>query len=101
MIVVTFLHHLSDIVGYSFMFPQTGESMCGRQDCQYGFCITLIEGEITAEAGLCVVLIFYFTLNSPSQILDRINSELMVSGMGMGSRMDLHTLQEQLSLLKV
>ncbi|KAM9722932.1 sialic acid-binding Ig-like lectin 12 isoform 2-T2 [Menidia menidia] len=33
-----------------------GYSAWGKQDCLNGYCITLREGEITAEAGLCVVI---------------------------------------------
>ncbi|KAI3360575.1 hypothetical protein L3Q82_002443 [Scortum barcoo] len=39
----------------------TGASVEGRTTCQNGFCITLSEAEITAEAGLCVVIPCSFT----------------------------------------
>ncbi|XP_027143028.1 uncharacterized protein LOC104930299 [Larimichthys crocea] len=35
-----------------------------KEHCQNGFCITLNEGEITAEAGLCVVIPCSFTTGS-------------------------------------
>ncbi|KAM6995291.1 uncharacterized protein LKV04_007514 [Tautogolabrus adspersus] len=40
---------------------QTGTSLERRPFCQGDFCITLIDGEITAEAGLCVVIPCSFT----------------------------------------
>uniref|UniRef100_A0A8C3G244 Ig-like domain-containing protein n=1 Tax=Cyclopterus lumpus TaxID=8103 RepID=A0A8C3G244_CYCLU len=43
------------------LFPITGESVKRLQSCYSEFCITLIEGEITAEAGLCVVIPCFFT----------------------------------------
>ncbi|XP_073341627.1 sialic acid-binding Ig-like lectin 10 [Pagrus major] len=39
----------------------TGGSVEERIRCKNGFCITLNEGEITAEAGLCVVIPCSFT----------------------------------------
>ncbi|XP_044064278.1 sialic acid-binding Ig-like lectin 14 [Siniperca chuatsi] len=36
-------------------------SVWRRQDCLNGFCVTVSEGEITAEAGLCVVIPCSFT----------------------------------------
>ncbi|XP_034730818.1 sialic acid-binding Ig-like lectin 12 isoform X4 [Etheostoma cragini] len=41
--------------------PDTGASVEGTPFCDKGFCITLSEGEITAEAGLCVVIPCSFT----------------------------------------
>ena len=43
------------------IFAITGASARERYYCQDGFCITLTEGEITAEAGLCVVIPCSFT----------------------------------------
>ncbi|XP_065813867.1 sialic acid-binding Ig-like lectin 10 isoform X1 [Labrus bergylta] len=40
---------------------QTGASLERRNFCQGDFCISLIDGEITAEAGLCVVIPCSFT----------------------------------------
>ncbi|XP_075322189.1 sialoadhesin-like [Odontesthes bonariensis] len=39
----------------------SGSAFWGKQYCQSGFCITLNEREITAEAGLCVVIPCSFT----------------------------------------
>ncbi|KAM4580552.1 sialic acid-binding Ig-like lectin 14 isoform 2-T2 [Odontesthes bonariensis] len=39
----------------------TGSSIWGKQYCQHGYCITLSEREITAEAGLSVVIPCSFT----------------------------------------
>ncbi|XP_072249338.1 sialic acid-binding Ig-like lectin 14 [Leuresthes tenuis] len=39
----------------------TGASVWGKQHCQHGFCITLSEGKITAEAGLCIIIPCSFT----------------------------------------
>ena len=38
--------------------------MEGETVCQYGFCITLNDAEITAEAGLCVVIPCSFSTGS-------------------------------------
>ncbi|XP_070767894.1 hemicentin-1-like [Enoplosus armatus] len=40
------------------------------QNCQNGFCVTLSEAEITAEAGLCVAIPCYFTTD-PGFSLER------------------------------
>ncbi|XP_042345679.1 sialic acid-binding Ig-like lectin 10 isoform X2 [Plectropomus leopardus] len=42
----------------------TGASMERRTYCQGFFCITLSDGEISAEAGLCVVIPCFFTTRS-------------------------------------
>ncbi|XP_034730829.1 sialic acid-binding Ig-like lectin 14 [Etheostoma cragini] len=39
-----------------FSVRDTGASVEGTPFCDKGFCITLSKGEITAEAGLCVVI---------------------------------------------
>ncbi|XP_065813866.1 sialic acid-binding Ig-like lectin 10 [Labrus bergylta] len=40
-----------------------GTSLERREFCQGDFCITLIDGQITAEAGLCVVIPCSFTIS--------------------------------------
>ncbi|XP_032363005.1 myeloid cell surface antigen CD33 [Etheostoma spectabile] len=44
-----------------FTVRDTGASLEGTPFCEKGFCITLSEEEITAEAGLCVVIPCSFT----------------------------------------
>ncbi|KAA8591823.1 hypothetical protein FQN60_017197 [Etheostoma spectabile] len=44
-----------------FSVRDTGASVEGTPFCDKGFCITLSEGEITAEAGLCLVIPCSFT----------------------------------------
>ncbi|XP_042280448.1 sialic acid-binding Ig-like lectin 9 [Thunnus maccoyii] len=46
---------------FSVRGSNAGASVRERQPCQNRFCITLTEGEITAEAGLCVVIPCSFT----------------------------------------
>ncbi|XP_040899681.1 uncharacterized protein LOC121185531 [Toxotes jaculatrix] len=41
----------------------SGVSVWGRQNCDGSYCITLIDGEIIAEAGLCVVIPCSFTVH--------------------------------------
>ncbi|KAM9723729.1 uncharacterized protein ACNS7B_019034 [Menidia menidia] len=49
-------------VGGSYVYSDA--SAWGKEYCIYGFCITLNEAEITAEAGLCVVIPCSFTTSS-------------------------------------
>ena len=44
-----------------FLLSPSGSSVWGKQYCQHGYCITLNEREITAEAGLSVVIPCSFT----------------------------------------
>uniref|UniRef100_A0A3P9H2C0 B-cell receptor CD22 n=1 Tax=Oryzias latipes TaxID=8090 RepID=A0A3P9H2C0_ORYLA len=37
-------------------FAMTGSSVLGQPDCDYGFCISVSDEEITADSGLCVVI---------------------------------------------
>ncbi|XP_028281132.1 sialic acid-binding Ig-like lectin 5 [Parambassis ranga] len=49
----------------------TGASVWGKQHCpQQGYCVTLSEGELTAEAGLCVVIPCSFTtIFTPTHVI--------------------------------
>ncbi|XP_028280640.1 sialic acid-binding Ig-like lectin 5 [Parambassis ranga] len=49
----------------------TGASVWGQQHCQQqGYCVTLSEGELTAEAGLCVVIPCSFTtIFTPTHVI--------------------------------
>ncbi|XP_053288562.1 sialic acid-binding Ig-like lectin 14 [Pleuronectes platessa] len=49
---------------------ETGSSVWGRTSCWLrDYCITLVEGEITAEAGLCVVIPCSFTVPKDIKVL--------------------------------
>ncbi|XP_053288231.1 sialic acid-binding Ig-like lectin 12 [Pleuronectes platessa] len=49
---------------------ETGSSVWGRKSCPLtDYCITLVEGEITAEAGLCVVIPCSFTVPENIKVL--------------------------------
>ncbi|XP_053289624.1 sialic acid-binding Ig-like lectin 14 isoform X2 [Pleuronectes platessa] len=49
---------------------ETGSSVWGKQSCPLtDYCITLVEGEITAEAGLCVVIPCSFTVPEDIKVL--------------------------------
>ncbi|XP_060936968.1 sialic acid-binding Ig-like lectin 14 [Limanda limanda] len=48
---------------------ETGSSVWGKRSCPLrGYCNTLVEGEISAEAGLCVVIPCSFTVPDRIQI---------------------------------
>uniref|UniRef100_A0A668S7R8 Immunoglobulin domain-containing protein n=1 Tax=Oreochromis aureus TaxID=47969 RepID=A0A668S7R8_OREAU len=46
---------------FIFPFALTGASAWGQQHCVGRYCVTLSERELTAEAGLCVVIPCSFT----------------------------------------
>ncbi|XP_053288201.1 sialic acid-binding Ig-like lectin 14 [Pleuronectes platessa] len=49
---------------------ETGSSVWGKQSCRLtDYCITLVEGNITAEAGLCVVIPCSFTVPEDIKVL--------------------------------
>ncbi|XP_060936971.1 sialic acid-binding Ig-like lectin 7 [Limanda limanda] len=49
--------------------PRAGSSVWGKRSCPLrGYCNTLVEGEISAEAGLCVVIPCSFTVPDRIQI---------------------------------
>lgn len=52
---------LSSLPVFLWLFSLTGASVRERQVCQGPYCITLTDGAITAEAGLCVVIPCSFT----------------------------------------
>ncbi|XP_053288941.1 sialic acid-binding Ig-like lectin 12 [Pleuronectes platessa] len=50
---------------------ETGSSVSGKTSCWLkDYCITLVEGEITAEAGLCVVIPCSFTVPEDIKVLN-------------------------------
>ncbi|XP_041843765.1 sialic acid-binding Ig-like lectin 12 [Melanotaenia boesemani] len=59
--VIGLLNNRTD--GFTFT-PRTNvfvKDSWGKQHCQHGFCVTLQEGNVTAEAGICVVIPCSFT----------------------------------------
>lgn len=59
-ISVYFQNKTFSILIISSLFALTGASLREQTTCWNQFCITLPEGEIIAEAGLCVVIPCYF-----------------------------------------
>ncbi|XP_053289670.1 sialic acid-binding Ig-like lectin 14 [Pleuronectes platessa] len=53
-----------------FSDAETGSSVWGKTSCPLtDYCITLVEGEITAEAGICVVIPCSFTVPEDIKVL--------------------------------